>query len=44
MRRAARAWLTGTLDDQVVVPVQMVCDAFGLDPAALAAVVFRRCG
>jgi hypothetical protein len=30
-RATARAWLTGTLDDQVVVSVQMVCDALGLD-------------
>jgi hypothetical protein len=38
----AVAWLTGTLDDQVVVPVGFVCDALGLDADGLAAAVRAR--
>src|SRR5262245_8132364 len=39
----AVAWLTGTIDDQVVLPVTIVCDALGIDAAhALAATVRRR--
>jgi hypothetical protein len=39
----ARLWLLGALDGEVLVPVQLVCDALGLDAAALAAAVRRRC-
>jgi hypothetical protein len=42
-RATARAWLVGALDGEVSVPVQLVCDALGIDPAALASVV-RRLG
>jgi hypothetical protein len=41
-RALAVAWLTGTLDDQVVVPVGFVCDALGLDAGVLAAAVRAR--
>jgi hypothetical protein len=46
-RQLARRWLCGELDDQVALPIGFVCDALGLDAAALAAVVRRangRCG
>jgi len=38
-RRQARAvaWLTGTLDDPVALPIGFVCDALGIDAGALAA-------
>jgi hypothetical protein len=39
----AVAWLTGTLDAEVALPVTVVCDALGLDASVLAAVV-RRLG
>jgi hypothetical protein len=52
-RRAARldrrrhalavAWLLGQLDDQVDVPLELVCAALHLEPAALADTVRRRC-
>jgi hypothetical protein len=38
----AAAWLTGQLDDQVVLPVATVCDGLGLDADALADAVRRR--
>jgi hypothetical protein len=38
----AVAWLVGTLDDQVVLPVTVVCDALGIDAGTLAATVRRR--
>jgi hypothetical protein len=43
-RAAATAWLVGALDGEVVVPVQLVCDALGIDPSALAAAVGRLPG
>jgi len=36
-RALALAWLTGTFDDQVALPIGFVCDALGLDAGALAA-------
>jgi hypothetical protein len=41
-RALALAWLTGTFDGQVAVPVGFVCDALGLDAGALAAAVQAR--
>jgi hypothetical protein len=41
-RALAVAWLTGTLDGEVVVPLGFVCDALGLDAGALAAAVRAR--
>src|SRR5262249_6694757 len=41
-RALAVAWLTGTVDDQVAVPIGFVCDALGLDAGALAAAVQAR--
>jgi hypothetical protein len=41
-RALAVAWLTGTLDDQVRLPVAFVCDALGLDAGVLAAAVRVR--
>jgi hypothetical protein len=43
MRRAARAWLVGAVDDEVAVSVGWCCDALGIDPGALADVA-QRCG
>jgi hypothetical protein len=42
-RTLARRWLCGELEDQVAVPVRLVCDLLGIDVDALAAVV-RRAG
>jgi hypothetical protein len=42
VRMNARAWLAGELEDQVALPVATVCDALGLDAAALAAAVRAR--
>jgi len=42
-RTLARHWLLVSLEDQVVVPLELVCAALGLDPAALADTVRRRC-
>jgi hypothetical protein len=36
-RALAFAWLTGTLDDQLALPIGFVCDALGIDAGALAA-------
>ena len=36
-RALALAWLTGTFDDGVALPIGFVCDALGLDAGALAA-------
>jgi len=41
-RALALAWLTGTLDDQVALPIGFACDALGLDAGALAAAVRAR--
>jgi hypothetical protein len=38
----AVAWLTGTLDGEVTLPIGFVCDALGLDAGALAAAVRAR--
>ena len=38
----AVAWLTGTLDDQVALPIGFLCDALRLDAGALAAAVRAR--
>jgi len=38
----AVAWLTGTIDDQVVLPVAVVCDTLGIDASVLAAIVRAR--
>jgi hypothetical protein len=38
----AVAWLTGTLEAGVAVPVAVVCDALGIDAGLLAATV-RAC-
>ena len=38
----AVAWLTGTLDAEVALPVTFVCDALGLDAGVLAAAVRAR--
>jgi hypothetical protein len=38
----AVAWLTGTLGDQVRLPVAFVCEALGLDAGVLAAAVLAR--
>src|SRR5262245_13958339 len=37
----ARAWLCGQLDREVALPVALVADALGVDPAVLAAAVAR---
>src|SRR5262249_40474724 len=38
----AVAWLTGTLDGEVAVPIAWLCDQLGLDAAALARAVRVR--
>lgn len=38
----AVAWLTGTLDAEVALPITVVCDALGLDADVLAAAVRAR--
>jgi hypothetical protein len=38
----AVAWLTGTIDGDVVLPVAVICDAPGIDASVLAAIVRAR--
>ena len=38
----AVAWLTGTLEAGVAVPVAVVCDTLGIDAGLLAATVRAR--